>query len=377
VERRPARQLRPEALRAANPDATAKAVKVYLDGVPVTTVSIGQTGAWTTYQEFAAAAPVTIAAGDHRVTLAFEGINRVNLDWLNLSAGGTQTPTPTATATATPTGTVAPSTTPQTTPFGPGNSIPGRVQAENFDRSGAGAANAAYFDTTALNEGGAYRPTEPVDIEYNAVIQSYNIAWVRTGEYLIYTVQVRDTGAYTAQFNAANPDAANKAIDVYVDGVKTGTAQIGATGGFKTFKRFALPITLPAGTHQIKLAFPSQRLNLDYVEFASGGTVITTPPTAVTPTTTAVQGAATFTAAPVTAPKGSAVKFTVTAAPGKTIKSAWWSFDATAHMNTWNSRTINPTFYYPSRGTFSPLVQLTYTDGSTQTIRKDSYIRAT
>ena len=30
--------------------------------------------------------------------------------------------------------------TPQTTPYGPGNNIPGRVQAENFDKSGAGAA---------------------------------------------------------------------------------------------------------------------------------------------------------------------------------------------------------------------------------------------
>ena len=72
----------------------------------------------------------------------------------------------------------------QTTPYGPGNNVPGRVQAENFDKSGTGAANAAYSDTTLANEGGAYRTTEPVDIEYTAGIQSYNIGWIRTGEWL-------------------------------------------------------------------------------------------------------------------------------------------------------------------------------------------------
>jgi hypothetical protein len=100
--------------------------------------------------------------------------------------------------------------------------------------------------------------------------------------------------------------------------------------------------------------------------------VVTTP----TPTTPA-SGGASFVAAPTTAPKGAAVKFTVTPKSGKTIKSAWWSFDADKHLNTWNSRNVNPTFYYPAKGTFSPLVKLTYTDGSTETVQRANYIRAT
>lgn len=90
----------------------------------------------------------------------------------------------------------------------------------------------------------------------------------------------------------------------------------------------------------------------------------------VTATTQAPSGSADMTVAPTTARKGAAVKFTVTPTAGKTIKAVWWSFDATSHMNTWNSRATNPTFFYPATGTFAPLVKVTYTDGTTAEVRK-------
>jgi hypothetical protein len=93
--------------------------------------------------------------------------------------------------------------------------------------------------------------------------------------------------------------------------------------------------------------------------------------------TPAPSGEATFTAAPLSAPHGSAVKFALAPASGKSISSAWWSFDAAAHLNTWNSRTVSPTFFYPSAGTFTPLVEISYTDGTTETITRANYIRAT
>ncbi len=96
----------------------------------------------------------------------------------------------------------------------------------------------------------------------------------------------------------------------------------------------------------------------------------TTSPTVVTATTQAPSGSADMTVTPATARKGAAVKFTVTPAAGKTIGSVWWSFDATSHMNTWNSRSTSPTFFYPATGTFAPLVKVTYTDGTTAEVRK-------
>jgi PKD repeat protein len=108
------------ALRAANPEATTKAVRVYLDGAPAGQVPIGPTGGWTAYREFSASARLALPPGRHVVTIAFEGVNRLNFDWLSLAAAAptaTPTPTPNATDAVTPTATVTPShETPTPTP---------------------------------------------------------------------------------------------------------------------------------------------------------------------------------------------------------------------------------------------------------------------
>ena len=54
--------------------------------------------------------------------------------------------------------------------------------------------------------------------------------------------------------------------------------------------------------------------------------------------------------------------------------SAWWTFDKAGHFGTWNSRDVSPTFYYPATGTYTPLVKITYTDGSAETVERASYV---
>lgn len=85
----------------------------------------------------------------------------------------------------------------------------------------------------------------------------------------------------------------------------------------------------------------------------------------------AVDGAYFF-AVPDTLKAGNKIKFTLIPASGKTVKSTWWSFDADKHLNTWNSRARDPNFYYPrwASGLQSPLVKITYTDGSTETVKR-------
>ena len=116
--------------------------------------------------------------------------------------------------------------------------------------------------------------------------------------------------------------------------------------------------------------------NVDYMDFTTGGS--TQPTTVVTTTTTIPStGGASFTAAPIPVKKSSLIRFTVTPAPGKTIRSAWWTFDKAGHYTTWNSRTVNAGFYYPATGTFTPLVKLTYTDGSTEEVYRTNYVTVT
>ncbi len=72
-------------LRVANPEATTKAVRVYLDGVPAGQVVIAPTGGWPAYGEFSGSTRLALTQGRHVVTISFEGVNRLNFDWLSFA----------------------------------------------------------------------------------------------------------------------------------------------------------------------------------------------------------------------------------------------------------------------------------------------------
>ncbi|MEN6518884.1 MAG: carbohydrate-binding protein [Methanospirillum sp.] len=258
---------------------------------------------------------------------------------------------------------VLPKDTPRPTsaPYGPPHAVTDRIQAEDYDVGGEGVA---YHDTTPGNTGGAYR-TDDVDVETANGIT--NVGWIRNGEWMTYTANVTTAGTYTMTARVASPNS-GRTIAVTVDGAAAATIAVPRTGSFEAFRTVDVPVTLAAGTHTLKLAFAGDGQNLDWIAFAKGGEVETPTPEA---------GGANFTAAPLSAPRGSAVRFTLSPAAGKTVASAWWSFDAPAHLDTWNSRATTPTFFYPAAGSFSPLVKITYTDGSTETMQRTNYVRAT
>lgn len=80
--------------------------------------------------------------------------------------------------------------------------LPGTVQAENFDNGGEGIA---YHDLTTANEGGAYRPSERVDLEPTTDTGTgFNVGWTGAGEWLVYTVDVAQAGTYDLEFRLAS-----------------------------------------------------------------------------------------------------------------------------------------------------------------------------
>lgn len=98
-------------------------------------------------------------------------------------------------------------TTPQTGWTGAPTPVPGRIEAEHFDRGGEGQA---YHDTTLVNEGGQFRVNEAVDLEAcNDTGGGFCVAQTQAGEWLEYTFDARvpgyyriDTRAFSASFNA-------------------------------------------------------------------------------------------------------------------------------------------------------------------------------
>jgi PKD repeat protein len=152
----------------------------------------------------------------------------------------------------------------QTPCNGPHN-LPGILQAEDYDLGGEGVA---YHDTTPGNTGGIYRQDD-VDLEVLDIDNSPNVGWVRTGEWLAYTVNVSTAGTYDAGFRVAS-SYTGSSVQVYVDAGTTpvATVTVPNTGDWPVFRTVSVPVTLPAGQHRLVLKFPTDYVNINWISFA-------------------------------------------------------------------------------------------------------------
>jgi hypothetical protein len=85
-----------------------------------------------------------------------------------------------------------------------------RIQAEDYDQGGQGVG---YLDTSAGNEGGAYR-NEDVDIKASR-FGGYAVGWMPQGEWLAYTVRVPADGTYSVRAMVGTTPASVGTAGVY------------------------------------------------------------------------------------------------------------------------------------------------------------------
>ncbi len=137
--------------------------------------------------------------------------------------------------------------------------VPGTIQAEDFDGGGEGVA---YHDTDASNNGGQYRNTA-VDIESTADAGGgYNVGWTAGGEWLNYSLNAAVDGTYILQCRVAS--SGNGGIfHVEFDGVnKTGSMTNSDSGGWQTWRTLTRTnIGLTAGPHVMRLVMDSNGAN--------------------------------------------------------------------------------------------------------------------
>ena len=132
-------------------------------------------------------------------------------------------------------------------------SLPGTIQAENFDEGGAGVA---YVDTTATNYGGQYRSTG-VDIESTTDAGGgYDVGWALSREWLNYSVNVATAGTYDLDVRVASAGTGGR-FHVEVDGVdKTGPLVVPNTGGWQIWTTLRKPgVAFTAGPQTVRLVF--------------------------------------------------------------------------------------------------------------------------
>jgi alpha-L-fucosidase len=143
------------------------------------------------------------------------------------------------------------------------NSIPGTIEAEDFDN---GCPDDAYHDKDDINEGGKYRLNSGVDIE-NCSAGGYNVGWTRAGEWIAYTVTISKSSKYLVSFYIASASD-NTMAHLEYDGTDiTGVIAFPNTGAFQKWEVVNRTIKLNAGEHILKLVVDGDGLNLDKMVF--------------------------------------------------------------------------------------------------------------
>jgi len=136
-------------------------------------------------------------------------------------------------------------------------SIPGKIEAEHYDIGGAGEA---YHDVDRENHGADYREPTQVDIEKrDDASNGHGIGWTREGEWLMYSIDVKQAGVYSLKI----PVASNKEGGIFhleIGGKDvSGPIKIPDTGGWDKLQTIQVKrIMLPAGQHQMKMCMDKE-----------------------------------------------------------------------------------------------------------------------
>ncbi len=161
-----------------------------------------------------------------------------------------------------------------TTPFA-ANTIPGKVFLTNYDFGKYGIAykDVEYQNTGRgnWNLGWTYR-NDGVDIEKcsDSITNGYCVTHTATGEFLLYTVDVLQSGKYSISLNVAAADVGG--VGMSWDGNSQVGATFAGTGSLQTWQSQSLgDVDLTAGKHTLKLQLYIGGFNLNYIDFAYTG----------------------------------------------------------------------------------------------------------
>ena len=160
-----------------------------------------------------------------------------------------------------------------TTPYAT-HSIPGTIQAEDFDNGGE---SHAYFDLTEANLGGQYRTGEEVDIYVNG-FPNHDIRHFQRNEWLTFSANVATAGNYQFAFRVGRRTL-NLKFRVY-DEAFNQIATIDVTppdNGYYDYFSDCIPLT--AGNHQYRFWVDHGGFSFDKITVtACGGSSIISGP---------------------------------------------------------------------------------------------------
>jgi hypothetical protein len=224
--------------------APGAAFQISVDAIPVTEViGVQVTGSWNTYQ-WMGKRRVYLTAGRHVLTMAASQ-QYFGFDALRVTAAAAQS------------GAYG----------GAASTVPGIIQAENYDQGGQGVA---YSDTSAGNIGGQYR-SEDVDLMASPdAAGGYIVSHFEAGEWLLYTIDVPTAGNYDIELRAGTA-MDGSAYSLLLDGQKiTGRMPVPNMGTWDAYQWIGKQrVSLAAGTHRLMVVSEQPYFGLDAIRFSS------------------------------------------------------------------------------------------------------------
>lgn len=157
------------------------------------------------------------------------------------------------------------------TPYsGSGINLPGTLQAEQFDKGGEGVA---FHDSDSNDEGKASYRTDNEGVDIVTGNSGYAIGYTANGEWLEYTVNVKDTGTYG--YKATVSSGTNNSgfrIGLMKNGSETTLARVSVpnTNSWDTYTTLSTEVIstkLYEGQQTIRITITGQNCNIDKIEF--------------------------------------------------------------------------------------------------------------
>ena len=134
--------------------------------------------------------------------------------------------------------------------FGEPVTVPGRIEAEHYDRGGQGVA---YNDREEQNIGQLFRIDEGVDIEA-AAGGGYDVYWITAGEWIEYTFRVEESGEFDiTPYVATVPGFGNFKLLIDNEDI-SGRRDVTNTGGWQNWTPIAVDdVYLDEGDHILRI----------------------------------------------------------------------------------------------------------------------------
>ena len=149
--------------------------------------------------------------------------------------------------------------------------IPGKIETEHYDE---GEPGEAYHDDDEKNLGVDYRGVTQVDIEKrDDASNGHGIGWTKAGEWVAYSVEVKESGDYDVKFVLSAPSEGGK-IHLDFNGKDvTGPIAVPNTGSFQKLGSVTKKnVPLNAGKYVMKMVMDANGKSgwvsdIDSIEF--------------------------------------------------------------------------------------------------------------